>query len=130
MMLLDTHVLLNLSAGTPIRFADEYANADLALSPVTAGEIACLQRLGRIRLTEAADRWFEAAVERLGAKVLPLTPGTFARAMALEWEHKDPADRILVQTTQDNPGVELHTRDGQILRYAAASRLNVRDCRI
>lgn len=130
MMLLDTHLLLFLVNGNPIRFAEEYATASLAVSPISAGEIACLQRLGRIRLSEPADRWFDSAVGNLGAHVVPLTSGLFARAMLSDWAHGDPADRILVQCVRDVPGLELHTRDARILRYGAEHGLKMRDCRM
>lgn len=130
MRLLDTHILLYLAAGAPLRFAEEYASGPIAVSPISAAEIACLQKLGRVLLTEAADVWFDRAIDRLGAHVLPLAAGTFARAMLLDWDHRDPADRVLVQTLIERPDLELHTRDRRILALAEARALKVRDCRL
>lgn len=62
--------------------------------------------------------------------MLPLTVGVMARAMLFEWDHRDPADRILVQTLRNSPAAELHTRDMRILAYASANGLRVRDCRV
>lgn len=130
MILLDTHLFVHLVLGSPLRFAMEYETAPLAVSPISAAEIACLERLGRLRLHDPADTWFDRAVRAVGARVLPLTPGLLARAMRLDWEHKDPADRILVQHTLDDADLELHTRDAKILARALSGGFRVRDCRL
>lgn len=130
MIFLDTHIFVHLMFGEPVRFGEEYLPSGVAVSAVTAAEVGCLQRLGRIELPEPADEWFEAAIRRTGATVLPVTAGTFARAGILVWEHRDPADRILVQTLIERPNAELHTRDARIIEYARIKGLNVRDCRI
>ncbi len=129
-MLLDTHIFVHLMFSMPVRFRDEYISGGLAVSAVSAGEIACLQRLRRLRLDEPADAWFDTAVRRSGVRVLPLTPRILARSMSMEWEHKDPADRILVQTLLEHPEIELHTRDARILAHADVRSLRVRDCRM
>lgn len=131
MIFLDTHILIYLAAGTGrIRFADEYATRPLGISPISAAEIGCLQRAGRIELGMSADTWFDLAIRRFGAQVLPLGPGILARAMTMAWDHQDPADRILVQTLRETPGAELHTRDARILAYGREHGLSVRDCRL
>lgn len=129
-MLLDTHVFLHLVTGAPVRFGDEYAKGRLVLSAITAAEVACLQRLGRVVLDRPADAWFEDAARRLGAEVVPVSAGLFARAMLLDWEHRDPADRVLVQLAIDNPTAPLHTRDTKILAFGERNGVAVRDCRL
>jgi PIN domain nuclease of toxin-antitoxin system len=129
MILLDTHIFLDLTGRAPVRFREEYESTDIVVSAITAAEIACLQRLERIILTMRADDWFDHAVRAAGVRVLPLTPRLLARSQLMVWDHRDPADRILVQTILDQPGTELHTKEARILGFARDMRLNVRDCR-
>lgn len=68
-------------------------------------------------VVEVEPHPFDMATSRLNAKVLPLTPGIFARAVLLDWEHRDPADRLLVQSVRETPGVEIHTRDAKIVEF-------------
>lgn len=129
MTLIDTHIFVDLMLGHPLRFADEYGDARLGVSAVTAAELGCLQRLGRLRFDLPADRWFEAATAAGGVTVLPVPAGYLARAMLDPWAHRDPADRILVQHLRERPDLELHTRDATIVAYGREQGLRVRDCR-
>lgn len=130
MIILDTHMFYFLVVGAPIAFAEEYVNSPIAVSAITAAELACLQRLRRITFTKSADFWFEEAIQNSGVQILPVTPRILARAMLLEWDHRDPADRILWQTLLEHPGAELHTRDQRILARARETGAKVRDCRL
>jgi PIN domain nuclease of toxin-antitoxin system len=73
--------------------------------------------------------WFEQAISVSATNVLPLTPVLLARAFMLEWSHRDPADRILVQTLIETPNLTLFTKDATILAYADERGLRCRDCR-
>ncbi len=129
MILIDTHIFVDLMLGLALRFSEEYASARLGVSAVTAAELGCLQRLGRLRFDLPADRWFEAATIAGAVAVLPVPAGQLARAMLDPWAHRDPGDRILVQHLRERADLELHTRDGTIVDYAREQGLRVRDCR-
>lgn len=129
MILIDTHIFLDLMLGKPLPFVREYRPGAVGVSAVTAAELGCLQRLGRLRLDAPADRWFDEATSASGVAVLPVNAGHLARAMLDPWAHRDPADRILVHHLRERPGLELHTRDAQILEYGKQGGLAVRDCR-
>ncbi len=130
MILLDTHIFVEAVAGTATgAYLSELEQDDLCVSAISAAEIACLVRVGRLRLNSDPASWFEQAIERAFISVAPLKPGLLARAMMLEWDNRDPADRILLQTITDEPTYTLYTRDARITAYANEHSLRVRDCR-
>lgn len=129
MILLDTHIFVDLMLGRPLPFVAEYLSGKTSVSAVTAAELGCLQRLDRLRLDLPADRWLDVATAAAGIVVIPATAGHLARAMLDSWSHRDPADRILVQHLRERHDLELHTRDARILEYAGECKLAVRDCR-
>ncbi|MCU0883098.1 MAG: type II toxin-antitoxin system VapC family toxin [Hyphomonadaceae bacterium] len=104
--LLDTHTLIWVAKGSPLRkeasetILEAANDGDLLLSPVTAWEIGQLSmRPSGQALGFARDpaHWFEAALARPGFSMLPLTPAAAILASRLPGEfHKDPADRLLV----------------------------------
>jgi PIN domain nuclease of toxin-antitoxin system len=127
--ILDTHIFVPLVQGVDAAWAAELEGAVLVVSPIVAAELGCLVRLGRVRFSEPVDRWFERAVSELDAELGPLSAGLLARSQAFSWAHRDPADRVLVQTARETPGAVLYTKDRQILDLASAEGLPVRDCR-
>jgi PIN domain nuclease of toxin-antitoxin system len=129
MILLDTHIFVPMALGESVKYADELTGDDLAVSAITAAEIACLVRIGKLTLQMPPAEWFEQAVALSGTNVLPLAPTLLARAFMLEWTHRDPADRILVQSLIEAPHLTLYTKDAVILEYAAQRGLRCRDCR-
>jgi PIN domain nuclease of toxin-antitoxin system len=128
-ILLDTHIFVALALGHDLHFIDDYRSEPLLVSAISAAEIACLVRLNRIKLSTAPDEWFTTAARRMRCKTIDLGAAVLARSMMFDWDHKDPADRILVQTLRDTPSLELHTRDAKIIDYANSWSLRCRDCR-
>lgn len=99
--LLDTHVFLWL-LGSPARVAahvrDRLADPmnPMLVSAVSAMEVATKVRLGK--LTSArhlVDTWSERVAD-LNAEELGLTTEQALLAGSLEWDHRDPFDRLLV----------------------------------
>lgn len=129
MILIDTHIFVDLIFAQPLRFANEYSPGVVGVSAVTAAELGCLQRLGRLRLDLPADEWFAEATAAGGIAVHAVSAGHLARAMLPEWSHRDPADRIIVQHLRERSDLELHTRDTTIIAYGNENGLRVRDCR-
>jgi PIN domain nuclease of toxin-antitoxin system len=127
--LLDTHIFFDLARGAEGAWVAELEDAPLLVSPMTAAELGCLVRIGRLRFDEPVDRWYSRALAAMGAELAPMSAGLLARSQAFPWSHRDPADRVLVQVTRETPGAVLYTRDREILALAAVESLAVRDCR-
>lgn len=131
-LLLDTHVWLWLAAGDARlsrshqrRIIDAAADGSLFVSPISAWEIALLERKGRIRLGRPVDRWLDDALALPGLNVAPLTPRVAAASCHLpEPFHADPADRMIVATTREFSAT-LVTEDARILDYARAGHVSV-----
>jgi PIN domain nuclease of toxin-antitoxin system len=115
--LLDTHVVLwalteprRLSPATRDILNDE----PVFVSAVSVWEALLKHSQGRLRLPEGS---LIQAVERAGAKFLPLTPEHAESAAALGLIHGDPMDRLLIGSARVESMILL-TRDAQILERA------------
>ncbi len=111
--LLDTHVFLWFESGSaklsdPLRktIADE---PDVYVSAVSFWEIAIKRRTGKIEL-EGSPR---AAALATGFLELAIDGADAETAGALEWEHRDPFDRMLVAHCL-NRGLTLVTADARL----------------
>jgi PIN domain nuclease of toxin-antitoxin system len=61
--------------------------------------------------------WFERAMPEHHIKVIDLSPTIAIDATRLpQWEHRDPADQIIVATARVH-GLTILTSDQKILRY-------------
>ena len=93
-LLLDTNALIRWHAGTlraPAVSVVERADA-VAVSPVSAWEIAIKRTLGKLRFGDAV----EAVAERYGFDELPVTLRHADRLSDLPAHHSDPFDRLLI----------------------------------
>jgi len=73
---------------------------------------------GRVRTSDRTDAFILGTLRDTRVAVCPLEPEIAADAVELpSWNHRDPADRIIVATARFKSGV-LVTRDGDILDYA------------
>ena len=99
-ILLDTHVVLRLAVepariSKPVRKQLEESNS-LVVSAASPYDTAQKVRLGRLPQAAAVlSRWNEL-LHNLIAKELPLTGQDMLLAGSMPWEHRDPADRMLV----------------------------------
>jgi PIN domain nuclease of toxin-antitoxin system len=115
--LLDTHVLLWLLKD-PGQIREEALrqlrdrNSALLVSSVSPWEIAIKTKNGRYDGRELLSAW-PAMLSMLGADELPISSADAIAAGGLEWQHRDPFDRMLVAQSQ-NYGLVLATRDGTI----------------
>ncbi|WP_291431165.1 type II toxin-antitoxin system VapC family toxin [Deinococcus sp.] len=123
-LLLDTHILLWATlqpALLPGAWQTTLLDSRnrLILSAATAWELSIKHRSGR--LPEAAPLLldFHAVAARLGAKVIDISPAHAVRAGALDWDHRDPFDRMLVAQATEH-GLTLMTVDASITAYAHA----------
>ncbi len=123
--LLDTHALVwalvspeRLSAAA--REAVEDTSNEVWVSAASGWEIATKVRLGRWPearpLTDALPRF----VRRLRAAELPVSLEDGVLAGQMEWEHRDPFDRMLVAQALAR-GLRIVTRDAAITDHAVST---------
>ena len=109
MLLLDTNVWFKRYWRLPLPRALErrMETEELALSPVSALEVATKIRKGHFPGIPPIEQWLWAAVD--GYFIPPLTPEIAAAAGADKWKHQDPADRMIVHTAKANQFTLAHT---------------------
>lgn len=99
-LLLDSHALwwafhdpARLSSTVGAAISD--ATTDLLFSPVTPWELANKYRRGRFPEVGMLVSTFPESAAKLGAVELPVTAHHGLLAGRLEWDHRDPFDRML-----------------------------------
>jgi PIN domain nuclease of toxin-antitoxin system len=102
-LLLDTHAFMWASKETQVhklsgnaRTAIEESEGKIYVSAITAYEITNKYRRGKLENYKSIVEHYDKAIDALGAEELPLTAKQAYDAGLLEWEHKDPFDRMLV----------------------------------
>ena len=92
---------------------EDEANARY-LSPISSMEIVREWETGKLPCPDTAT-WLDASLE--GFEILPITE-PIARAEALwEWEHRDPADRLIAATARRHD-IELWHTDTVLQKLA------------
>jgi PIN domain nuclease of toxin-antitoxin system len=129
-LLLDTCAVLWLAQGAA--FADEARKAisdgKIAISPITAWEIANLVRKKRIILTMPVVKWFRQTADMIEATMPELTLDILAGSCELPGSPpSDPADRIIIATAREGRMV-LVTRDKRILDYSHTGYVQTMAC--
>ena len=126
MILLDTHALIwwvsgdqdHLSADAEAAISAELQGGKIAISSISAWEVAMLVNRGRLALSMDLSAWlsmveaieavtFISVDNEIGVKAVEL-PGDF---------HKDPADRLIVATAR-KLAVPVVTADDKIRAYS------------
>jgi PIN domain nuclease of toxin-antitoxin system len=99
-LLLDTHVVLwtllepeRIPKPTLDRIRDP--GTELVVSAASAWEIGTKFRLGKLDGAQAVVHGYPEHLARLGARVLPITSHHALTAGMLNWEHRDPFDRVI-----------------------------------
>ncbi|HWH97404.1 MAG TPA: type II toxin-antitoxin system VapC family toxin [Pseudolysinimonas sp.] len=114
-LLLDTHVVWwafydSTRLSTSAREAISDATTELLFSPVTPWELATKHRIGRFPEAATLVATFAESVAKLGVVELPISSRHGLLAGRLDWEHRDPFDRMLAaQSILD--GARLVTAD-------------------
>jgi PIN domain nuclease of toxin-antitoxin system len=100
-MLLDTHALLwfllddpRLSSTAKAAIADP-AN-DIEVSPASYWEIAIKIRIGKYKLPQPYEAFFEAQLLDNDFRVLHIEPKHTGRLVDMPFHHRDPFDRLLL----------------------------------
>lgn len=99
-LLLDTHVLLwSLAAPDQLtssaRSAIEDRDNELWVSAASAWELSTKHRLGKLPQADVLLLGYEEHLARLGATELAITSRHALNAGGLNWNHRDPFDRML-----------------------------------
>lgn len=133
-LLLDTCALLILASDSRINAAtlqevsDAAYDGRLHVSPVSAWEIGIGVSKGRIKLPSAPLDFFDSFVERMQAKLSPLTPAIMMLSSFLPGKILgDPMDRMLVSTARALNFI-LVTSDRPILDYGREGHLRALAC--
>jgi PIN domain nuclease of toxin-antitoxin system len=127
-LLLDTHAVIWMIAGEPLRpsaearIAAAQAARMLFISPITAWEVGvgALKRKNRPDIQGLSpDIWFDKAVLSIGARVLPITKAIAVEASRVPaiYGSGDPGDCFLIATARVRR-LSLVTRDERIANLA------------
>jgi PIN domain nuclease of toxin-antitoxin system len=113
--LLDTHVFLWAAQeanklSEQARFAIENIDNRLYLSPVSAYEIGNKYRLGKLPEYEYVINNYSSIAKTLQTIELPINTDQMSYASSMDWQHRDPFDRILAAQAYLN-GLQLITSD-------------------
>jgi PIN domain nuclease of toxin-antitoxin system len=93
---------------------------EIAISAVSAWEVAMLAARGRIELDRPPAHWLRAALAAdPRVAEAPLTASIAVRAATLDDLHGDPADRFIYATARDRDA-SLVTRDEALRRHDPA----------
>ncbi len=125
MILLDTHVLIwwadgnheLLSADALAAIQAEIPDGVLAVSSISAWEIAMLVARGRLALAMDVSAWLAAIEDIPAVRFIPVDQEIGVKSVELPGEfHKDPADRMIVATARKF-GIAVVTADEKIRGY-------------
>jgi len=121
-VLLDTHVLLwlkdephHIGRMASSRLEIAMATGEVWLSVISFWEIGMLARRRKIKLTMPLTTW-RAELSARAIREIPIDGLTASQAGELNWEHGDPADRIILATAM-RLGLSLLTADRRILDW-------------
>jgi PIN domain nuclease of toxin-antitoxin system len=126
-LLLDTHVFL-WSISEPKRLSSKARSAitklenQVYVSPVTAYELSYKHRQGKLPSGTAIVTSFARQVAHLYASELPVSAPHTLAAGQLDWEHKDPFDRILAAQAMVE-GLTLVTADEDLRAFEPVATL-------
>lgn len=127
-ILLDTHTLLWLvsapdQVSATAREAIADASREVAVSAVSAWEIAIKTRLGRLDGEPLLSAWSDIMMA-MAVTELAIEATDAIMAGRLRWNHRDPFDRMIVAQAARR-GLTIATRDAHILSAALTPTLKV-----
>jgi PIN domain nuclease of toxin-antitoxin system len=73
----------------------------IGVPAICVWEVAMKARAGKLKFDRPLAAWIDQALaEDSRIALLPLSPRIAVTAVELEWDHQDPADRLIVATAQ------------------------------
>jgi PIN domain nuclease of toxin-antitoxin system len=127
-IILDTHVLVWLDAGSPrlskplVETIDQaLSKGELAISTMSFWEIGMLIEKGRLQLAMPLALW-RSELLRKGLTELPVSGDIAMRAAQLDGFHGDPMDRLIVSSALVH-SASLCTADQKILQWQGSLTL-------
>ena len=122
MILLDTATLLywasNMGELSPSAAITVAESDHIIASSISVWEIGWKVKLGKLDLSISAREFATRLVEVHNIEIAPVNTETWLRNIALDWNHRDPADRTIVATA-DLLGCPLVTPDRRIREFYA-----------
>jgi PIN domain nuclease of toxin-antitoxin system len=120
-LLLDTHAFLWWVEGTPAigrraRAAVSNPDTEVFVSIASCWEIAINLSLGKLRLTEALDRFIPEQLRLNGFSLLDVELRHVVRVAGLPFHHRDPFDRLLATQALED-GLALVSSDRVFRKY-------------
>ncbi|MFL9891623.1 type II toxin-antitoxin system VapC family toxin [Paraburkholderia sp. RL17-381-BIF-C] len=124
MIVLDTHTLIwwatgdsTLSKKARTAITHELADGEIAVSAISAWEIAMLVQTERLVLSMDVSSWLATVSAIEAVRFVPVDVEIATKSVDLPGEfHKDPADRMIVATARKF-AVPLITKDEKIRAY-------------
>ncbi|HEX7707076.1 MAG TPA: type II toxin-antitoxin system VapC family toxin [Thermoanaerobaculia bacterium] len=94
------------------------AASDVIISAISCWEVAMLVAKERLEFDRDVLRWIQDALSLPRVRLVDLTPEIAVEAARLVWNHRDPADRMIVATAR-LLRAPIATRDETIASYPA-----------
>jgi PIN domain nuclease of toxin-antitoxin system len=136
-VLLDTHIWVWYAEGAVDRFSRRIEpvveaavdRGEVLVSAISVWEIAQLEALKRLQLSQDLRAWVARALAFPGIRLKGISPAIAIESTRLPGSaHRDPADRLLIATARLT-GAPLVTCDTRILTYASKGHVRVIDAR-
>jgi PIN domain nuclease of toxin-antitoxin system len=128
MIVLDTHALLwwaldpsRLSPAASATLAEMERRGGFA-SAISIWELGIKIQRGKLDLGIPIEEFAHRIESSAIVELLPVDTATWLRSLELAWEHRDPADRVIVATALVR-GVPLMTADEEIRRFAGVTSI-------
>lgn len=125
---LDTHALLwwaldpgQLSPTATRRVAEMERQGGFA-SAISIWELGVKVQRGKLDLGIGIDEFARRVEQSAVVELVPVDTTVWLRSLALDWDHRDPADRVIVASALLK-GVPLLTKDQALLDFAGVSCL-------
>jgi PIN domain nuclease of toxin-antitoxin system len=122
MILLDTHALLwwaldpaQLSPRA-VEVLDDVERRGGFASSISIWELGVKAQRGKLELGTSIEKLTHRIERHSAVELLPVDTATWLASLALEWDHRDPADRVIVATAVMH-GLSILTKDDVIRRY-------------
>lgn len=128
MIVLDTHALL-WWALDPDRLSETAAETVAEMerrggfaSAISIWELGVKIQRGKLELGISIDNLAHRIERHSVVELVPVDTTTWLRSLALPWEHRDPADRVIVATALLR-GVPILTKDHAIHGFTGVSSI-------